>query len=108
MLEIFNRGHDGCLTTIHSSSTEDALTRLETFCLMANMGLGLGEIRAIIASALNIIVYQKYLPDGKRRIMDISELRGIQDDRYILQPLMRYNPQTDATELTGVKPSLLA
>jgi len=105
VIEICNRGHDGGMTTIHSNSTEDALTRLEAMCLMSNLGLGLGEIRAMIATALQMIVYQKRLPNGKRRIMEIVELRGLQDDRYILQPLMRYNPEKDATELTGVKPS---
>jgi len=105
VIEICNRGHDGGMTTIHSNSTEDTLTRLEALCLMANLGLGLGEIRAMIASAFQLIVYQKYLPDGKRRIMEINELRGLQDDRYILQPLMRYNTEKDTMELTGIKPS---
>jgi pilus assembly protein CpaF len=108
VIEICNRGHDGCLTTIHSNSPEDALTRLEALCLMANLGLGLGEIRAMIASAYQLILYQKFFPDGKRRITEIVELGGIQEDRYILQPLMRYNPETDATELTGVKPNWAA
>ena len=108
VIEICNRGHDGGLMTIHSSSTEDALARLEAMCLMANLGLGLGEIRAMIASAIHLILYQKYFPDGKRRIVDIVELHNIQDDRYILQPLMHYNPETDATEHTGVKPSWIA
>jgi pilus assembly protein CpaF len=105
ILEVFNRGHDGGMTTIHSLGIEDTLTRLEALCLMANLGLGLGEIRAMIASALQMIVYQKLLPNGKRRIMEIVELCGIQDERYILQPLMRYNPENDTMELTGVKPS---
>jgi pilus assembly protein CpaF len=105
VLEVFNRGHDGCMTTIHSLGTEDTLTRLEAMCLMANMGLGLSEIRTMIASALQMIVYQRLLPNKKRRITEIVELRGIQDDRYILQPLMRYNPEKDVMELTGIQPN---
>jgi pilus assembly protein CpaF len=105
VLEILNRGHDGAMTTIHSLGIEDTLTRLEALCLMANLGLGLSEIRAMIASALQLILYQKYLPDGKRRIMEIAELCDLQDEHYILQPLMRYNPEKDTMELTGVKPS---
>lgn len=105
VLEICNRGHDGGMTTIHSLGIEDTLTRLETMCLMANMGLGLDEIRAMIAAAFQLILYQKRLPDGKRRIIDIGELCGIQDERYILQPLMRYYPENDRMELTGIKPS---
>jgi pilus assembly protein CpaF len=105
VLEIFNNGHDGGMTTIHSMGIEDTLTRLETMCLMANLGLGLSEIRSMIASAFQLILYQKRLPNGKRRITEIVELRGIQDERYILQPLMRYNPENDVMELTSVKPS---
>jgi pilus assembly protein CpaF len=105
VLEIFNRGHDGGMTTIHSLGIEDTLTRLEAMCLMANLGLGLSEIRTMIASALQLVLYQKRLPSGKRRITEITELRGIQDERYVLQPLMRYNLDNDRMELTGVKPS---
>jgi len=105
VLEIFNRGHDGGMTTIHSIGIEDTLTRLEAMCLMANLGLGLSEIRSMIASAFQMILYQKRLPDGKRRIIEIVELRGLQDEHYILQPLMRYNPENDMMELTGIKPS---
>lgn len=105
VLEIFNQGHDGGMTTIHSLSTEDSLTRLETLCLMANLGLGLGEIRAMIASALQLVVYQKLLPDGKRRITEIVELQGLTDDHYLLKPLMRYNFTNGTMELTGIEPS---
>lgn len=105
VLEIFNRGHDGGMTTIHSLGIEDTLTRLETMCLMANLGLGLAEIRTMITSALQMIVYQRLLPNGKRRITEIVEICGVQDERYILQPLMRYNAGNDTMELTGVQPS---
>jgi pilus assembly protein CpaF len=105
VLEVFNDGHTGGLTTIHAMSTEDALTRLETMCLMANLGLGLGEIRAAIGTALQMIVYQKRLPNGKRRITEIVELCGVQDEHYLLQPLMRYNAENDEMKLTGVKPT---
>jgi pilus assembly protein CpaF len=105
VLEVFNAGHTGGMTTIHALSTEDALTRLEALCLMANLGLGLGEIRNAIGSALQLIVYQKRLPNGKRRITEIFELCGLQDERYLLQPLMRYDAETDTMHLTGVKPT---
>ena len=51
-LNVFNMGHDGSLTILHASNPEDALSRLETMCLMANLGLGLDEIRTLIAAAL--------------------------------------------------------
>jgi pilus assembly protein CpaF len=94
------------MTTTDANSPEDALTRLEAMCLMANLGLGLGEIRALIASALQLIVVQLRLPDGRRRrVMHIVELRGLEDGRYVLQPLFRYDPASDKLEPTGAKPS---
>jgi pilus assembly protein CpaF len=103
-VEILSRGHEG-LTTIHAESVENALARLEMLCLMANVGLGLGEIRNLIASALPVITYQQRLASGARRITQIVELCGLEHDRYVLQPLVRYNPETDAIEATGAQPS---
>lgn len=100
-MEIFSRGHQGA-TAVHANSPEDALTRLETMCLKANLGLGLGEIRSMIASALRVLVHQERLPDGKRRIQQIVELRGLEGGRYILQPLFRYNFETGRLEATGI------
>lgn len=102
-LQVLSRGHVGLMTT-HADSVEDALTRLEALCLMANLGLGLGEIRRLIVSGLRLIVYQEKLPVG-RRITQITELRGLQNDRYVLQPLFRHNPEKGRIEATGAKPT---
>jgi pilus assembly protein CpaF len=103
-MQLFSNGHSG-ITTIHASSAENALTRLEAMCLMANLGLGLDDIREMIASALKLVLYQECLVrNGKRKVTQISELRGLENGRYILQPLMRYNPDTDQFEWTGIKP----
>ena len=105
VMQIFSNGHWG-LTTIHADGVENALTRLEAMCLMANLGLGLDDIRAMIVSALKLIIYQECtVPNGKRKVTHISELRGLENGRYVLQPLMRYNPDTDQFEFTGIKPS---
>ena len=106
-LNIFNMGYDGSLTILHASSPEDALARLETMCLMANLGLGLNEIRTLIASALQLITYQERLPDGSRKLTHIVELCGLENGRYLLQPLFRYNPETKRIESTGIQPSWL-
>ncbi len=104
ILQKMSIGHDGCLTCIHATSAEDALNRLEAYCLMSNLGLGLDEIRNLIASSLNLITVLHYLPDGKRKITDVVEIRGLDKDRYILQPLMRYNPEADKFEKLPVEP----
>jgi pilus assembly protein CpaF len=103
-LEIFGHGHIG-LTTLHATSVEDALGRLEVLCLKANLGLGLGEIRAMIASALRLITFQERLPSGVRKITQVVELRGVENDRYVLCPLFRYSPASGALEPTGEQPS---
>jgi len=103
-MQIFSNGHWG-LTTIHATSAENALTRLETLCLMANLGLGLDDIREMIAAALRLIMYQECLvPNGKRKITKMVELCGLENGRYILKPLMRYDPEKDSFEMTGAKP----
>ena len=107
VLDIFNRGHDGSFATIHATNPTDALARLETMCLMANLGLGLAEIRTMIASAFQLITHQERLPDGSRKITHIVELCGIENGRYQLTPLFRYNPDTNAIESSGANPSWL-
>ena len=102
-LQIKSQGHIGMMTT-HAESIEDALTRLETMCLTANLGLGLGEIRRMVASALQLIIFQQKLPVG-RRITQIAELRGLENDRYVLAPLFRYNHEIDKLERTSAKAS---
>ena len=104
-IQLMSRGHTG-MTTLHANNPEDALARLEAMCLMAHLGLGLGEIRLLIASALQLITCQHKLDKtGKRRITHITELRGLENERYILQPLFRYNYEKDRLEPTGVAPS---
>jgi pilus assembly protein CpaF len=104
VLDVFNMGHDGSMATMHAANPEDALARLETMCLMANLGLGLAEIRMVIASAIQLITYQQRLPDGSRKVTHVVELCGLDNGRYLLTPLFRYNPETESIEPTGAVP----
>lgn len=104
MLQIMSVGHDGAMSTLHATGPEDALARMESFCLMANLGLGLSEIRSLIASTIGLITFLQRRPDGARKVMQITEVCGLENDRYVLQPLFRYNPEINAHEATGVKP----
>lgn len=103
-LQLMGNGHN-VLTTLHATSPENALARLEAMCLMANLGLGLEDIREIIASALRLIIYQEHLPNGNRKVIQLVELKGLENGRYLLQPLMRYNAEQETFEMTGAKPS---
>jgi pilus assembly protein CpaF len=104
-LRYFASGLDGSMTHIFGTSVEDALKRLESFCLMANLGLGLTEIRHLITSGIQLVTYQEHLPEGRRKLVEMVEVRGVADNRYVLQPLMRYDRETGEFEFTGVKPS---
>jgi pilus assembly protein CpaF len=105
VLQHFGSGYDGSITMIHATSVENALNRLESFCLMANLGLGLAEIRLLIAAGIHLITYQEHMPTGRRKMVEIVELCGIEDHRYVLQPLMRYNRETEQFDFTGIQPS---
>ena len=93
------------ISSVHAISPEDALARLETMCLMANLGQGLDQIRGLIASTFRPIVFMEPEPDGQRRIKQIVELQGLEHEDYVLQQLFRHNEATGNLESTGAKPS---
>ncbi len=80
MLQAMNTGHDGSLTTAHSNSPRDTLTRIETMTLMAGMDMPVRAIREQIASALDIVVHQERLRDGTRKVVNIAEISGMEGD----------------------------
>jgi pilus assembly protein CpaF len=83
MLQAMNTGHDGSLTTVHANSADEAVMRLETLVLMSGLDLPTRAIREQIASSIHLIVQQARFSDGSRRITDVSEVVGIQDDGTI-------------------------
>src|SRR5215472_10288831 len=87
MLQAMNTGHDGSLTTIHANNPRDAIARLETMSLMADLNLPDKAIRQQIASAVSIIVQVARLSDGSRRVTQISEVTGVADDMVTLQDI---------------------
>jgi len=90
MLQAMNTGHDGSMTTIHSNSPRDTLRRIETMVLMAGMELPLKAIREQVASAINLIVHMERMRDGTRRVMQVSEVQGMEGESIILQDLFMF------------------
>ena len=90
MLQAMNTGHDGSLTTLHANSARDALARLETLVLMAGMDLPLTAIREQIASAIDLVIQQARLPDGRRVVTAIVEVTGTESGRIQIQELFRH------------------
>lgn len=103
-LQTIERGTSG-ISSVHAVSPKDALARLETLCLMANLGHGLDRIRGLIASTFRLMVFMEPAPDGRRGINQIVELRGLEHEGYVLQPLFRHNDTRGELEPTGTKPS---
>lgn len=80
MLQAMNTGHDGSMTTAHSNSPRDTLSRIETMALMAGMELPVRAVREQIASAIDLVVHQERMRDGSRRVVNITEVSGMEGD----------------------------
>jgi pilus assembly protein CpaF len=91
MLQAMNTGHDGSMTTLHSNSPRDTLHRLETMVLMAGMDLPLRAIRQQVASALNVIVHQSRMRDGTRKIVNVTEVQGMEGDVIVMQDIFQFD-----------------
>jgi pilus assembly protein CpaF len=96
MLQAMNTGHDGSMTTLHSNGPRDALARLETMVLMAGMDLPSRAVREQVASAINVVVHQERMRDGSRRIVNISEISGMESDVITMTDIFSF-------EQTGVE-----
>jgi pilus assembly protein CpaF len=91
MLQAMNTGHDGSITTVHSNSPRDTLSRIETMSLMAGMDLPVRVIREQMASALDLVVHLSRLQDGTRRVTHVSEVMGMEGDVIVLQDLYLFD-----------------
>jgi pilus assembly protein CpaF len=91
MLQAMNTGHDGSLSTVHANSPRDALARLETMVLMSGIELPVRAIREQIASAMDLLIHQARLRDGSRRIVQVSEIEGMEGDVVVLQDLFAFD-----------------
>jgi pilus assembly protein CpaF len=90
MLQAMNTGHDGSLTTLHANTARDALTRLETLMQMSGISLPDKAMREQISSAINVIVQVSRLSDGRRKVMSVSELTGMEGNVVTMQDVFVY------------------
>jgi pilus assembly protein CpaF len=114
MLQAMNTGHDGSLTTVHANSPRDAISRLETMAMMANLNVPEKAIRQQIASAISVVVQIARLSDGTRRVTHLSEITGMDEDVISMQDIFVFEKQgvTEAGHVigafsaTGIRPRL--
>src|SRR5690242_15615990 len=112
MLQAMNTGHDGSLTTLHANTPRDALSRLETMISMANLELPERAMRQQIASAINVVIQVSRLSDGSRKVMQLSEIVGMEGDIITMQDIFVYERegmgQNDKVlgsfKATGIRP----
>jgi pilus assembly protein CpaF len=90
MLQSMNTGHDGSLTTIHANSPRDALIRLETMVAMANFDIPSVFLRRYISSAINIIIQVARLADGKRKLVSLQEITGMEGNVITMQEIFSF------------------
>ena len=112
MLQAMNTGHDGSLTTIHANSPRDAIARMETMALMANLNLPEKALRKQIASAITLVLQVARFSDGTRRLTHITEITGMEDDVVSMQDVFVFEKQGVSPEgrtlgtftATGIRP----
>jgi len=115
MLQAMNTGHDGSMTTIHANTARDALSRLEQMVAMIGGELPVQAVRRQIASGLQIVVQLSRLADGRRRIMSISEITGMEGDVITMQDIFvfRKRGRSETGEVlgefvaTGIRPQCM-
>jgi pilus assembly protein CpaF len=115
MLQAMNTGHEGSMTTIHANSPRDAISRLEQMVGMSGFRMVQASTRAQIASAIRVVIQLQRMSDGKRRIVAVNEITGMEGDIIQMQPIFEYVRQgTDADgtvrgefRATGIRPKFL-
>ena len=112
MLQAMNTGHDGSLTTIHANSPRDAISRMETMALMANLNLPEKAVRRQIASAVAIVIQVARMNDGTRRVTHLSEITGMEEETVSMQDVFVFEKHGISPEgrvlgsfsATGIRP----
>jgi pilus assembly protein CpaF len=115
MLQAMNTGHDGSMTTVHANSARDALSRVEQMIGMSGVDIPARSARAQIASALNVVIQVARLSDGRRKLIGLSELTGMEGEVITMQDIFKFR-QTGVNaegvvqgrfEATGIRPRFL-
>jgi pilus assembly protein CpaF len=90
MLQAMNTGHDGSISTVHANTTRDALSRLETMVLMSGVDLPERAIREQVSSAVNVVIHLSRMSDGSRKVVQISEITGMEGNTIVMQDIFVY------------------
>src|SRR5439155_583171 len=111
MMQAMNTGHEGSLTTVHSNSPRDALSRIENMMLMAGFDLPVRAIREQMSAAFHLVVQLARFADGARRVVTVSEVVGMEETTVTMQELFKFevaNIELDGQRLGGEDDTRLA
>lgn len=116
MLQAMNTGHEGSMTTIHANTPRDALKRLEQMVGMTGLPMTVASIRSQVASAIRIVIQLQRMPDGRRRLVSVSEITGMEGEVTQMQEIYRFVKEGidekgnihGSFRATGIRPSFLA
>jgi pilus assembly protein CpaF len=100
MMQAMNTGHNGSMSTVHANSGRDALARIENMILMANANLPMRAIRGQIVSAIDLVIQTERMRDGIRRVTEVVELAGMEEETILLRPLFSYDYLGENTDGT--------
>jgi pilus assembly protein CpaF len=112
MLQAMNTGHDGSITTIHANTPRDALSRLEQMIMMTGIDFPLRSMRGQISSALQVVLQLERMSDGRRRVVSLQEITGMEGDVVTMQEIFRFRRSgvdgegrvLGRFEATGIRP----
>src|SRR6266487_3087563 len=115
MLQAMNTGHEGSMTTVHANSPRDAIKRLEQMVSMAGLGMSPMSIRSQIASAIRLLIQLQRLSDGRRRVISIGEITGMEGEVVQMHEIYRFVKEHmddqgnvhGAFKATGIRPTFL-
>jgi pilus assembly protein CpaF len=93
MMQAMNTGHDGSMTTVHANSPRDALTRLEHMVGMTGIEIPLRSLRSQVASALNVVIQAQRMSDGKRKVVSVQEIIGMEGEIVTMQEIYKFERQ---------------
>jgi pilus assembly protein CpaF len=115
MLQAMNTGHDGSMTTVHANTARDALARVEQMVGMAGLDISARATRGQIASAIHVVIQAERLEDGRRKVVSISEIVGMEEDVISIQEIFRFRRRgrgqngevLGELEATGIRPKFM-
>src|SRR5262249_46369714 len=115
MLQAMNTGHEGSMTTIHANTCRDALSRLEQMLGMAGLDMPIRSMRAQTSSALHVVLQLERMSNGRRRLVSLQEITGMEGDVVTMQEIFRFARRTTESDgriigefrATGIRPKFM-